>query len=251
MSITVQAQLLLPAKSYHTKNGVCDVYDYEKVDLTLFKFFMGYGVEVDRIYSGSSVHMRVYNEMLDSLVEYGEVGSHKTYIKELGHDNRYYYITLLNDKEGQFYDVLINRGDKSDPKMYIDFRPHYYDCDILGTEDFHQIRPNFTSNITYRLDRKVVEVVDQARLLEFKMDDGTSLIYQFCHTDWDGSSYYDYGMLDTGSEGLSGWMFHGDQMSDGSDAFTCNHEHTCKVIPSTSLPPSKKQNHQHKEICNH
>ena len=249
---TSQGQLLLPEKVNHTNNGVCDVIDYPKVNTALLNFFEGYGLSSNDIYFGSylPLHKNVYIEMLDSLVKYGEVGSYETFTKELDHNDKVYHVALLSDKDGYFYDILINQGERGNPRQYIEFRPKYYQCDVVGQNDeLHQFSNKLYGKIVYYLERKVVNVINKPRVLEFNMDDGSSIIYEFCHID-KNSGYHEYSMIDT-SEGVTYKLY-------GSDISNCNHRHDCVVRREEEVVTDQNAFDAHNltagsntEICNH
>lgn len=222
------AQLQLPAKSEHTQNGECEKYVHD-FNPALLGFFRTYVNEYYH-YVGVSLHRERYDKLLNHLVNFSEVGSWKTYIKET--HNRKFYITLLNDDDGNLYDILIFSGDISDPDNYIEFESPYYECKYIGTNDrLHDISNSFTSVINYKRKREVIGVVNEPRHLEFIMDDGTSIIYEFCHKNKD--QYYHWGTIDT-ANGENAFKFEGTNKN-----VNCRHEHTCLILNINS------------EVCNH
>jgi hypothetical protein len=251
MTTAAQTQLLLPEKVNHTDDGVCDVIEYPDVNPALFNFFKSsYAISDYQIYFSSYLPLPKsdYIKMLNYLKKNGDVGSYETFTKDLEHEGIIYYVTLLRDQKGMFYDILIDQGDENT----LQFRPKYYQCEAVGKKNIewydvepdqvkkamekapslvieagkyykiHQFSNRLYSKISYDIDRKVVDIIDEPRHLEFKMNDGSSLIYEFCHKDPDGD-YHEYSMIDTFDDAI--YKIY------KTDLTACNHKHVCKILP--------------------
>jgi hypothetical protein len=248
MIISAQAQLIIPAYNDHGENGECSKY-VQNSNPAFTKWVRTF---FNEYYSGSSVmDISRWRKMMDYVVANSEVGTYEIFTRT-NHDKRKFYITYIEDNDGNLYDIIMLVGEDNRPDNVSFFPQHYY-CQQL-TSEFHQITNNFTFGLNYKLDRKLVKVLESDRHIDFLMDDGTRINIEFCHKK--GDSYYEWGRLDTGL-GVNGWKYYR-QEQYGTVGYECDHNnHDCHVIPLDDDSPHLTHNvtdvrkAELSEICNH